>query len=73
LLVSFPSLAATLTGNVAKAADGDTITILAGSEQHRIRLQVIDVPGTQVTLRTGFGTSPVGHGGTTQLKVKRLR
>ena len=34
----FSVAAATLTGKVVKVADGDTITILVGTEQHRIRL-----------------------------------
>ena len=38
------TFAATLTGKVVKVADGDTITILVGTEQHRIRLQGIDAP-----------------------------
>ena len=29
---------------MVKVADGDTITILVGTEQHRIRLQGIDAP-----------------------------
>jgi endonuclease YncB( thermonuclease family) len=36
--------AATLTGKVVKVADGDTITILVGTERHRVRLQGIDAP-----------------------------
>ena len=43
-LASFRASAATLTGKVVKVADGDTITILVGTEQHRIRLQGIDAP-----------------------------
>jgi endonuclease YncB( thermonuclease family) len=38
------TLAATLEGKVVKVADGDTITILVGTERHRIRLQGIDAP-----------------------------
>ncbi|MFT5448250.1 MAG: endonuclease YncB(thermonuclease family) [Gammaproteobacteria bacterium] len=41
---SFRASAATLTGKVVKVADSDTITILVGTEQHRIRLQGIDAP-----------------------------
>ena len=44
LLVTFQASAATLTGKVVKVTDGDTITILVGKEQHRIRLQGIDAP-----------------------------
>jgi endonuclease YncB( thermonuclease family) len=42
ILASFQAPAATLTGKVVKVADGDTITILVGTEQHRIRSQDID-------------------------------
>ena len=44
LLVPLPTFAATVTGKVVKVADGDTITILVGTAQHRIRLQGIDAP-----------------------------
>lgn len=44
ILATFQASAATLTGKVVKVADGDTITILVGKEQHRIRLQGIDAP-----------------------------
>ena len=44
LLVPLQTFASTLTGKVIKVADGDTITILVGTEQHRIRLQGIDAP-----------------------------
>jgi endonuclease YncB( thermonuclease family) len=44
LFVPLQTFAATLTGKVVKVADGDTITILVGTEQHRIRLQGIDAP-----------------------------
>jgi endonuclease YncB( thermonuclease family) len=44
LLASFQTPAATLTGKVVEVADGDTITILVGTEQQRIRLQGIDAP-----------------------------
>ena len=44
LASSFELSAATLTGKVIKVADGDTITILVGTERHRIRLQGIDAP-----------------------------
>ena len=42
LLGPLQTFAATLTGKVVKVADGDTITILVGTEQHRVRLQDID-------------------------------
>jgi endonuclease YncB( thermonuclease family) len=44
LFVPLQTLSATLTGKVVKVADGDTVTILVGTEQHRIRLQGIDAP-----------------------------
>ena len=44
MLAPFLASAATLTGKVVKVADGDTITILVGTEQHRVRLQGIDAP-----------------------------
>ncbi len=44
LFVPLQTFATTLTGKVVKVADGDTITILVGTEQHRIRLQGIDAP-----------------------------
>ena len=37
-------LAATLAGKVVKVADGDTVTIIVGREQHRVRPQGIDAP-----------------------------
>ena len=43
-LASASVSAATLNGKAVKVADGDTITILVGTEQHRIRLQGIDAP-----------------------------
>jgi endonuclease YncB( thermonuclease family) len=36
--------AATLEGRVVKVAEGDTVTVLVGREQHRVRLQGIDAP-----------------------------
>lgn len=44
LLFSLPSHADTLTGKVISVADGDTITILSGTTQHKIRLMGIDAP-----------------------------
>ncbi len=46
LLLAAPiAFAASLTGKVAKVADGDSITILENTNaQHRIRLQGIDAP-----------------------------
>ena len=47
LLVSIAH-ADTLTGRVVGVADGDTITVLdANRQQHKIRLQGIDAPGSQ--------------------------
>lgn len=36
----------TITGKVVKVADGDTITVLVGKQQHRVRLEGIDCPET---------------------------
>ena len=45
LLAPFQTSAPTLTGKAVKATDdGDTITVLVGTERHRIRLQGIDAP-----------------------------
>lgn len=45
LLLAAPALlAATLTGKVAKVADGDTVTVLADGQRHRVRLAGIDAP-----------------------------
>ena len=57
LLASFQASAATLTGKVVKVADGDTITILVGTEQHRIRLQGIDAPGRKQPYGEASGRS----------------
>ena len=40
----FPSLGYAITGKVVSIADGDTITILSGKSQHKIRLYGIDTP-----------------------------
>lgn len=44
LLLALPTQAATLTGRVVKVSDGDTITVLEGTTQHKIRLMGIDAP-----------------------------
>lgn len=44
LMAALPSQAATLTGRVVKVSDGDTITVLEGTTQHKIRLMGIDAP-----------------------------
>jgi endonuclease YncB( thermonuclease family) len=52
MLLLAPALAAapkeplpsTLTGKVVAIADGDTLTVLVGRTQHRIRLDSIDCP-----------------------------
>ena len=36
--------AASLTGKVVKVADGDTVTVLANNQRHRVRLAGIDAP-----------------------------
>ena len=44
ILVALPTQAATITGRVVKVSDGDTITVLEGTTQHKIRLMGIDAP-----------------------------
>lgn len=53
LIFSIPSHADTLTGKVVSVADGDTITILEGKTQHKIRLNAIDAPES----RQDFGNA----------------
>lgn len=51
--VTAPSGSQTLTGRVVRVADGDTITVLDGTNaQHRIRLEGIDAPESH----QAFGT-----------------
>lgn len=44
LIAAIPLHAATITGRVVKVSDGDTITVLEGTIQHKIRLMGIDAP-----------------------------
>ena len=44
LLTAATKPAETLTGKVVKVADGDTVTLLVGTEQIRVRLWGIDAP-----------------------------
>ena len=44
LLIAAQGNAATITGRVVKVSDGDTITVLEGATQHKIRLMGIDAP-----------------------------
>lgn len=44
LLSSLTANSATITGRVVKVSDGDTITVLEGTTQHKIRLMGIDAP-----------------------------
>jgi len=44
VFIALSSYAATLTGRVVRVADGDTIAILEGRTQHKIRLAGIDAP-----------------------------
>ncbi|SNR73418.1 Endonuclease YncB, thermonuclease family [Methylobacillus rhizosphaerae] len=44
IFFSFSSYAATLTGKVIRVSDGDTIVVLEGITQHKIRLVGIDAP-----------------------------
>jgi endonuclease YncB( thermonuclease family) len=57
IVATFHALAATLTGKVVKVSDGDTITILIGTEQHRVRLQGIDAPEPKQPFRKASGRS----------------
>lgn len=41
---ALPSQATTITGRVVKVSDGDTITVLEDTTQHKIRLMGIDAP-----------------------------
>ncbi|BCT69544.1 thermonuclease family protein [Nitrosospira sp. NRS527] len=53
-----PAQAETLTGEVVKIADGDTLTVLdASKQQHRIRLTGIDAPEK----KQAFGTVSKQH------------
>jgi endonuclease YncB( thermonuclease family) len=45
----------TLEGRIVHVADGDTVTLLAGNKQHRIRLASIDAP------ETGHGSDKPGQ------------
>jgi len=52
LVVIFHASAETIhQGKVVKIADGDTLTLLVDSEQHRIRLSDIDTPGAKTAFR----------------------
>ena len=62
-VLSSQAPADTLTGKVVKVADGDTITVLVGREQHRICLQGIDAPESGSALRQGVRTRPGRPGG----------
>lgn len=44
LFVTYPALADTISGKVVRVADGDTITVLRGKTQYKIRLVGIDAP-----------------------------
>lgn len=44
LCLILPAQARTLTGRVVAVSDGDTLTLLAGSKQYKIRLAQIDAP-----------------------------
>lgn len=43
-LLATPVFAETFTGRVVRVADGDTITVLVGQTQRRVRLRAIDAP-----------------------------
>ena len=44
LALIYLTAAVTLTGKVVRIADGDTVTVLVGSNQVRVRLLRIDAP-----------------------------
>lgn len=45
MVAIFPAVAGTTyVGTVVKIADGDTLTLLVDSKQHKIRLSDIDTP-----------------------------
>ena len=44
LLAALPSVADTISGRVVGISDGDTLTILQGTTEKRIRLAAIDAP-----------------------------
>lgn len=43
-LLAFQAQGETLSGRVVAIADGDTLTVLVGDDQHKIRLSGIDTP-----------------------------
>lgn len=56
-LLAWPAVGGTyaLSGRVVQVADGDTLTLLAGRQRHRIRLASIDAP------ETGHGRAQPGQ------------
>lgn len=52
LFLAISCLAETITGKVVSVYDGDTVTILDGTAQVKVRLEGIDTPET----KQSFGT-----------------
>jgi endonuclease YncB( thermonuclease family) len=49
--------AASITGKVVKVADGDTVTVLANNQRHRVRLAGIDAPERKQAYGNASGRS----------------
>jgi len=80
-LVAVPVVAAevpeppfTLTGKVVGIADGDTITVLVGTTQHKIRVGSIDTPerGQAFGTRATQFTSKLVFGKTVTVRVVKI-
>ena len=59
LLACLQASADTLTGKVVKVADGDTLTVRTGQEQHRICLAGIDSPASAASSRLHLSDHPL--------------
>lgn len=46
--LTLPAVAASFSGTTVAVADGDTLTVLKGREEMRVRLAEIDAPDMQV-------------------------
>lgn len=72
LLIAFPIHAEEFSGRVVGVADGDTITVLAGTEPRRVRLAGIDAPekGQPFGQRARQATSQLAFGRTVRVVVR---